>query len=159
MATGASTPSPATAPARDSSGLGAVLGRVGSSTLLMLGGTLTAYASFRGSLDALESGRHVALELLAHGSHVHDPQQVGLDEAVHARGRVVLLGTRRAQDAVGLELDLGRLDPAVVELEDAGRVREQQLDLAVLQRAPEPGLDGGRTHLGAVLGVEDPGPA
>src|SRR6476661_8179178 len=47
MATGASRPSPATAPGRDSRRLGAVVGRVGSSTSLMLGGTLTAYASFR----------------------------------------------------------------------------------------------------------------
>src|SRR4051794_39188736 len=153
-ATPASRPSPATAPGRDRSGL-LVVGRVGSSTSLMPGGTLAVSTSFH----ALEGCRHVALELLAHGGHVHDPEQVGLDEAVHPGRGVVLLGSRGPQDAVGLELDLGRFDPAVVELEDAGGVREEQLDLAVLEGAPEAGLHRRRAHLGTVLGVEDPGPA
>ena len=50
---------------------------------------------------------------------------------------VVLLGRGAAHDAVGAQLDLGRLGRAVVHLDDPGGVREQQLDLAVLQRPPE----------------------
>ena len=40
----------------------------------------------------------LALELLADSSHVHGPEQVGADQAVQARGGVVLLGVRAPLD-------------------------------------------------------------
>src|SRR5690606_30133907 len=79
--------------------------------------------------DALELGRQVALQRLAHRGHVHGVHEVALDQAVEARCGVVLLGVRTAQDTVGPDLDLRRARRAVVHLDDPGRVGQQELDL------------------------------
>src|SRR6478672_11524702 len=108
--------------------------------------------------DALELGGEVALQRLPDGGHVHRPHQVGVDQAVEAGRGVVLLGLRAAQHPVGAQLDLGRLGLAVVELDDPRRVGEEELDLPVGERPPEPQLGRQRSHLVPRL-VEEPGAA
>ena len=92
--------------------------------------------------------------------HVHDPEQVAVDVAVHPVAGGVLLGRGAAHDAVGAQLDLGRLGDPGVHLDEPGRVGEQQLDVGAVglvgHRPPEAELGGERAHLVAV-GVEQPG--
>src|SRR5450759_3740618 len=102
----------------------------------------------------------MTLQTVTDRSHVHRPEQLGVDQAVHTRPGVVLLGRRAAQDPIGTQLDdrLVRVTMTDIHLKDTGWVGQQQLDLAFVKDQPEPQLDGQRTHL--VPGViQQPGPA
>ena len=67
-------------------------------------------------------------------------------------------GLRRTPSVRRLDDRLGRVTMTDIHLDDAGRMGQQQLDLAVLKDPPEPELDGQRTHL--VPGViQQPGAA
>src|SRR5580658_4714617 len=109
-------------------------------------------------LHALELGRHVRLQRLADSGHVVGVAKVGADQAVKALARRHFLGRGGADHGVGHQLDLRAVDGPDVDLADAGRMGQQDLDLVVGLRPPEPDLHGQRPPDRAVR-LEQPGTA
>jgi hypothetical protein len=100
----------------------------------------------------------VGLQGLPDGGHVVGPAEVLADQAVEAAAGRVLLGRLGPGHHVGDQVGPGAGDLTQVDLGDARRVGQQQLDLAVGLGAPEAGL-GGQGAAEVTLGVQQPGPA
>ena len=107
---------------------------------------------------AVQDGRDVRLHRLPDHRALVDVGEVALvDQAVEPLRSGDLLGRGRPGDGVGLDLPGPHVAPRpVVDLDDPGVVRDQDLDRAVLLGPPEAGLAGGLADDAAVV-VEQPG--
>src|SRR5258707_15123637 len=106
-----------------------------------------ASTRFLSLFHALELRGEVVLQLLADGGHVEGPVEVAVHQAVEPVSGGVLLRRGGARDGVGAQLDLAAVDLAEPDLDDAGRVREDELDLVVRLRPPVAVLAGQRSNL------------
>src|SRR6185312_1088058 len=99
------------------------------------------------SVDTGEPSRRVGRDRLAEGGDVPRPQQMTLDEPVHAGGCGVLLGVDGTEYRIRRQVDAGALDLADIELTDSAGVQDRRLDVEAACRVAQR-LDGCRTAEG-----------